>query len=75
MSVKLLHHKSFTSYIKSLVLLSTIFFTFDTDNKIQIPLFLIATDTGFVSLALFTATDLWLHLFGFITSDFPGLCY
>lgn len=73
MSVDLLNHKSFTSSIKSLVL-SLLFFTFGTDSKIQMLLLLIATDTGFVSLALFTITDLWLHLFGFVTSDFPSLC-
>lgn len=56
LSVDLLHHRSFISSIKALVLLSLFFFMFDTDSKIQ--MLLIATDTGFVSLTLFTTTDL-----------------
>lgn len=56
-------------------MLSLLFFTFGTVSKIQMPLLLIAKDAGFVSPALFTTIDLWLHLFGFVTSDFPSLCH
>lgn len=73
LSVDVLHHKSFISSIKALVLLNLFFFTFDTDSKIQ--KLLTATDSGFVSLTLFSTTDLWLHLFGYVTSNLPSLCY
>lgn len=54
---------------------SLLYFTFGTVSKIQMPLLLITMDAVFVSLALFTTIDLWLHLFGFVTSDFPSLCH